>query len=109
MTERYVFDPSIYHFTDTKTDKTYCEYNLDKVVDMLNEYDQKIGELEKLIDLLAEVNVSPKEESVKELLRNEIRAIDTVAESSAAAWNEYCILSNFFEEHYGEHWDTFPD
>ena len=37
MTEkRFVFDPSIYHFTDTATDKTYCEYNLDKVVDLLN-------------------------------------------------------------------------
>ena len=40
MTKRFVFDPSIYHFTDTKTGKTYCEYNLDKVVDILNEQDK---------------------------------------------------------------------
>ena len=46
MTERYVFDPSISHFTDTKTDKIYCEYNLDKVVEMLNNYEKLINQLE---------------------------------------------------------------
>ena len=46
MTKRFVFDPSIYHFTDTKTGKTYCEYNLDKVVDILNEQDKTIQKLE---------------------------------------------------------------
>lgn len=33
---RFVFDPSINHFTDTDTGKTYCEYNLEEVVDLLN-------------------------------------------------------------------------
>ena len=47
MTERYIFDPSIYHFTDTKTDKIYCEYNLDEVVDMLNKYEKEIQQLKK--------------------------------------------------------------
>ena len=48
MTEnRYVFDPSISHFTDTETGKEYCEYNLDKVVDILNEQEERIKELEQ--------------------------------------------------------------
>ena len=47
MTERYIFDPSIYHFTDTKTDKIYCEYNLDEVVDMLNKYEKENQQLKK--------------------------------------------------------------
>lgn len=33
---RFVFDPSINHFTDTDTGKIYCEYNLEEVVDLLN-------------------------------------------------------------------------
>ena len=48
MTEkRYIFDPSIGHFTDTKTDKIYCEYNLDEVVDMLNKYEKENQQLKK--------------------------------------------------------------
>ena len=47
MAERYIFDPSIYHFTDTKTDKIYCEYNLDEVVDMLNKYEKENQQLKK--------------------------------------------------------------
>ena len=52
MTERYVFDPSIYHFTDTKTHKTYCEYNLDEVVDLLNQYEKNEDALIKQLDNL---------------------------------------------------------
>ena len=42
MTEkRFVFDPSITHFQDTLTDQEYSEYNLDDVVDMLNELSEE--------------------------------------------------------------------
>ena len=43
--KRFVFDPSIYHFTDTRTNKVYCEYNLDEVVDLLNEQEEEIQRL----------------------------------------------------------------
>ena len=53
MTEnRYVFDPSISHFTDTKTGKEYCEYNLDKVVDILNKQEESIQSLKETIILI---------------------------------------------------------
>ena len=47
-----------------------------------------------------------KEESVKEILRHEIKAIDTVTEDSAMGWHDYGVLSNFFMKQYGEHWDN---
>ena len=50
MTERYIFDPSINHFTDTKIDKIYCEYNLDEVVDMLNKYEKENQQLKKDVE-----------------------------------------------------------
>lgn len=50
MTERYIFDPSINHFTDTKTDKRYCEYNLDEVVDMLNKYEKENSLFKKIFN-----------------------------------------------------------
>ena len=33
---------SINHFTDTETNKEYCEYNIDKICDLLNEYDDNL-------------------------------------------------------------------
>lgn len=69
----------------------------------------QVGQLEKennklkeLLNLIAEAQSVKKEESVKEILRNEIKAIDTVTDESAQAWNDYCILCNFFEEQYNE-------
>lgn len=52
MINRFVFDPSIYHFTDTKTGKTYCEYNLDKVVDLLNDYEEGKRNLQEVNGIL---------------------------------------------------------
>ena len=36
-----------------------------------------------------------------------IYGLDTVAGESANAWNDYVILSKFFNEYYGEHWDNY--
>lgn len=40
--KRFEYDPSINHFTDTETNKEYCEYNIDKICDLLNEYDENL-------------------------------------------------------------------
>lgn len=53
MTEkRFVFDPSINHFQDTLTDQEYSEYNLDDVVDMLNEINDENEQLKKEVEML---------------------------------------------------------
>lgn len=63
-------------------------------------------DLKKLLDLITEAYSVIKDESVKEILRDEIKGIDTVTDVSARAWNDYCILSTFFKEKYGEDWDN---
>lgn len=40
--KKFEYDPSINHFTDTETNKEYCEYNIDKICDLLNEYDDNL-------------------------------------------------------------------
>ena len=79
----------------------------------LKTYNEQLGEQQAIIDkqnelikLIANACTYSKEHSVKEILRKEIRGIDTVTEESANAWHDYLILSEFFEEHYKEHWDN---
>ena len=92
--------------------KPVCKCNRE-VVQILNEQKEEIYEKDKLIDkqreiirLIADACAYTKQHSVKEILRNEIRGIDTVTYESANAWHDYVILSEFFEEHYKEHWDN---
>ena len=65
MTEnkRFVFDPSIYHFKDTLTGKTYCEYNLDKVVDLLNELSDENEQLKETIKDYSDANARLEEQN----------------------------------------------
>lgn len=104
------------------TDKDYTAYSIDELINLLNyfnrctvsnneymELKEENKKLKELIELIADASSYTKEESVKEILRHEIHGIDTVAETSANAWNDYCALSNFFEEHYKEHWDNYEE
>lgn len=75
----------------------------------LNEMYKENKRLKETLNLIAEADSYTKENSVKEILRREIKAIDTVAGESADAWNDYCLLSNFFEEQYNELWDNYED
>ena len=81
------------------------EWLATQVCDYLNEQQNIINEQNELIKLIADACTYSKEHSVKEILRKEIRGIDTVTEESANAWHDYVILSKFFEEHYKEDWD----
>ena len=90
--------------TDTK--ETYSYEDLYEVAELLNTQQATIEKQNELIKLIANACTYSKEHSVKEILRKEIRGIDTVTEESANAWHDYLILSEFFEEHYKEHWDN---
>lgn len=74
--------------------------------DKLNEQQSNINKKKELLKLIANACSFNKEHSVKEILRNEIKGIDTVTYESANAWHDYVLLSEFFEECYGEHWDN---
>ncbi len=76
-----------------------------EVMRLLNEQVDIINSLNELINLIADAGYG--ENSVKEILRKEIYGLDTVAGESANAFNQYCILSRFFKEHYKEHWDNY--
>ena len=77
-----------------------------ELVDLLNEQQATINKKKELLKLIANACSFNKEHSVKEILRNEIKGIDTVTYESANAWHDYVLLSEFFEECYGEHWDN---
>ena len=82
------------------------EWLASQVCNCLNEQQNIINEQNELIKLIANACTYSKEHSVKEILRNEIKGIDTVTYESAGAWHDYVLLSKFFEEHYKEHWDN---
>ena len=77
--------------------------------ELLGLFDQQqhiIKEKDELIKLIANACIYSKENSVKEILRKEIKGIDTVAGESSEAWHDYVVLSKFFKEHYKEDWDN---
>ena len=94
------------------TSGIYCndkELSNGEVFDFLCSQNEALTKQKKLLDLIADAYTFTKHDSVKEILRHTIYGLDTVAEHSAGAWNEYVILSNFFERQYGEHWDNFDN
>ena len=88
---------------DTEKNK---RLEIEDIVDLLNEQQSNIDKKKELLKLIANACSFNKEHSVKEILRNEIKGIDTVTYESANAWHDYVLLSEFFEECYGEHWDN---
>lgn len=93
--------------TDVETGKVYDNiYKFFGLIRLLNEQQATINKKKELLKLIANACSFNKEHSVKEILRNEIKGIDTVTYESANAWHDYVLLSEFFEECYGEHWDN---
>lgn len=96
-----------YHLgNDTRDVKAIC--------DRLNEYDTQIKELQqenqqfkKTLRIIADAESARKSDSVKEILRDTLFGLDSVAGESVNAWNDYIVLDNFFKEYYnGEYWDS---
>ena len=63
--------------------------------------------LKELVTLIADAFTDKEYDSTKEIIRETIRSIDTITDESESAWNDYCLLSNFFEKYYGEHWNNY--
>lgn len=68
---------------------------------------EELQTLKETLNLILEIEHIEKYDSVKELLRSEIYGLDLVSYESANAFNEYILLRNIFEKHYGEHWDNY--
>ena len=94
---------------DSKYGKDYAtvlEDDLEKVVEILNEQDQQIKELKRMLQLVSELESVRNENSVKEIVRNNLFGLDSVAGESANAFNDYLLLNKFFKEYYNEQWDN---
>lgn len=57
---------------------------------------------ERLVKLIASAESISKDVSVREVLRDEIKGLDTVAQYSYNAFNDYVLLSTFYEKMYRE-------
>ena len=80
--------------------------NLRTLEDKVLEQQDTINKKKELLKLIANACSFSKEHTVKEILRNEIKGIDTVTYESANAYQDYVLLSKFFKECYGEYWDN---
>lgn len=80
--------------------------NLRILEDKVLEQQDTINKKKELLKLIANACSFSKEHTVKEILRNEIKGIDTVTYESANAYQDYVLLSEFFKEYYGEYWDN---
>ena len=76
-----------------------------EVTHLLNDLTLENEKLKKLLDLISEACSLNERDSVKEILRDTIQGADCAAEYSHNVFNDYIILSEFFEEKYNEHWD----
>lgn len=68
----------------------------------LKELKEVLQNRERLVKLIASAESLSKDVSVREVLRDEIKGLDTVAEKSYNAFNDYVLLSTFYEKMYGE-------
>ena len=104
------YDGDMDNIIDNNSGKVVYPFDyVQPLCDLLNDIVEENQKLKETLNLIAEADSYTKENSVKEILRREIKAIDTVAGESADAWNDYCLLSNFFEEQYNELWDNYED
>lgn len=72
----------------------------------INQSSEENQQLNKILKIIADAESFRVENSVKEILRNNLFGLDTVAGESFNAYKDYTLLNNFFKEHYGEHWDN---
>ena len=73
---------------------------------LLNELHEENQQLKKTLRIIADAESVRDENSVKEILRNNLFGLDTVAEESFNAYKEYTLLNNFFKDYYNEYWDN---
>lgn len=101
MTKRFTVDEKGYF------DKKAMRYvTVDYLMDLVNGQDQQIKELKRMLQLISESESFRNENSVKEIVRNNLFGLDSVTGESANAFNDYLLLNKFFKEYYNEHWDN---
>ena len=108
MTARFTETLSTGIVTDNITGKEYkCEMRIDDdLLKLLNELHEENQQLKKTLRIIADAKSVRDENSVKEILRNNLFGLDTVAGESFNAYKDYTLLNNFFKDYYNEYWDN---
>lgn len=82
------------------------------VVDALNDYSDENDKLKKenkklkyLLDIICFADCVTPHDDVKDILKEYISGLDSVSYEYPSAWDEYCLLSDFFKEMYDEEWN----
>ena len=73
-----------------------------ELCNLLNELYIENKKLNEIIRVICDIDLYGENESVKELIEQEIRALDSCTLDYVNAWNDYVLLSNFYEKYYGE-------
>ena len=82
------------------------------IVDALNDYSDENYKLKKenkklkqLLDIICFADCITPHDDVKDILKEYVSGLDSVSYEYSSAWNEYCLLSDFFKEMYDEEWN----
>ena len=108
MKERFVreFSGDGTRILDTlNDDECVYEYGIDDsktLCELLNESYEKNKRLRKILNIICNIYSVFERDSVKCLIVDELRGLDAVSYDSSIAWNEFVILSKFFNEQYDD-------
>ena len=100
------FDRLIHCIFDNETQKNYSEETLSDLKDFLNDIVEENQQLKKTLRIIADAKSVRDENSVKEILRNNLFGLDTVTGESFNAYKDYTLLNKFFKDYYNEYWDN---
>ena len=91
----------------TTTLNDECQESFAPLVVENKELKKQNNKLQEVLDLISDIDsIVYERDSVKELIRDKIRGLDTVSYEYPTAWNHYVILSKWFKETYKEDWDN---
>ena len=94
-----ITESSVYEGTLISYENLFDE---EEVVDLLNNLHEENQSLKELLRLIADIDTIKEFDNVKDLIRQYIQQLETVIDDHASAWDDYVLLSNFFEDYYNE-------
>lgn len=90
----------IFHIQQVEIDKLNLE--LDTYKESYEKNKEKLGRYEEYFRLIKDLDAFRDVDTFKALLEYNIEGVDSVAEYSAGAWEDYTVLQGLYEKLYGE-------
>lgn len=88
-----------------------CPVNISfwELTNINRELQKENKSLKELLEIISDADSIYEQDSVKEIVRDYIRALYSVSDTSPSAWNDYALLSQWFRKHYGQRWTAKYD